>query len=287
MTVDPRDLELVVPTHLDEALAALAARPGVLRPLAGGTDLMVLGALGRLPWTHFLGLWKLEALRGITVIDGEISIGALTTYSDVLGHHQVVRELPALAQAAAETGGLAIQNRGTIGGNLANASPAADSVPALLVYDAVLELASVRGRRRVALADFATGYKATVLAADELIVAIHLPRPGDVTREHRFFKVGPRRAQAISKVCLSTRVDRGPDGRPSAVRIACGGVAPKVVRCVGTEAHVLAGDVPAALATFDTEIAPIDDLRSTAAYRRRVAKNLLIDALGLTAVGGA
>jgi CO/xanthine dehydrogenase FAD-binding subunit len=277
MRADPRDYRLAAPATLPEALAALAADP-TLRPLAGGTDLMVVYSMGRLADRALLGLWKLGELRGISVTPAEVALGALTTYTAIQAHPTLVAEFPALVQAASETGGLAIQNRGTLGGNLANASPAADSSPPLLAYDAELELVSASGTRRVRYADFHLGYKKTALAPGELIARVLLPRT-PLARAHVFRKVGPRRAQAISKVCLAATVDRDARGKVLAVRVAFGGVGPVVLRCPRTEAALVAGDTGGALAALAAEITPIDDHRSTARYRLQVARNLVAEVL--------
>lgn len=265
MRGDARLHDLARPRDLAAALELVA---GGARPIAGGTDVMVLFASGKLRWPRLVDLWGLGELRGIAVDGEHITMGALTTYSDVQAHPTLRRELPMLCVAASETGGWAIQNRGTLGGNIANASPAADSPPALLAYGAELELVSPRGARWVDYTAFHTGYKQTVLAVDELVARVRVPR-----RERRaelYRKVGPRRAQAISKVCFAGAVDASGE-----VRIALGGVAPIVLRCPLTEAALAAGDAAAARDALAAEIAPIDDVRSTARYRRRVAVNVL------------
>jgi CO/xanthine dehydrogenase FAD-binding subunit len=259
--------ELVRPRGLGDALARLAADPE-LRPLAGGTDVMVVFAAGRLPWRRLLDLWAVRELGGVEVAAEHVTLGALVTYTEVQAHPVLASEFPMLGAAAAETGGWAIQNRGTLGGNIANASPAADSPPALLAYGAQIELTSTRGARWLDYASFHTGYKRTLLEADELITRIRLPRRP--RRAQLFRKVGPRRAQAISKVCFAGCADE------QGVRIALGGVAPIVTRCPRTEAALAAGDVGAARALLQAEIAPIDDVRSNVRYRRRVSENLLI-----------
>lgn len=273
------DFSLVRKSSLAEALALLHTTGGSARPMAGGTDLMVLLASGKLGGGSYVDLWNLDELRGIQVEADQVTFGALTTYSEIEEHPVLSREFPMLRQAASETGGWAIQNRGTVGGNVANASPAADSPPALLAYDAELELVSVRGARWVPYATFHTGYKTTVLAKDELIARFRVPRVA--SRFELYRKVGPRKAQAISKVCFAgaATVD---SGSVTAVRIALGGVAPVVTRCPKTEALVArdfakADVVLRAIAALGTEIAPIDDVRSNAAYRRRVAENILRD----------
>lgn len=258
--------ELVAPKTLAEALDRMAAEPGQWRPIAGGTDLMVLLQAGKLAHRRFLSIWHLEELRGISITRDFVTLGCLTTYTDVLRHEPLGREFPLLGRAAAVTGGVATQNRGTLGGNIVNASPAADTPPALLVYDAEVELISARGSRWVSYREFHTGYKTTALRADELLARIRLPR-NTAHLKHYYRKVGPRRAQAISKVCLAGVRDE------TEARIALGSVAPVPVRCSRTEAAFREGRD--ALAALASEIAPIDDIHSTAAYRLRVAQNLL------------
>ncbi|HKS95621.1 MAG TPA: FAD binding domain-containing protein, partial [Terriglobia bacterium] len=217
---------------------------------------------------RFLSIWGLPELRGIAVASDSVTLGCLTTYTDVLRDDTLRREFPLLAAAAAETGGIATRNRGTLGGNIVNASPAADTPPALLVYEADVELASARGSRWLAYREFHTGYKTMQLAPDELLARIRLPRSTAGFR-HYYRKVGTRKAQAISKVCFAG-VENDSTGE---FRIALGSVAPVPLRCVRTEAALRQGGD--ALTALATEIAPIDDMRSTAAYRWRVAQNLL------------
>ncbi|MBK5290892.1 MAG: FAD binding domain-containing protein [Acidobacteriia bacterium] len=266
--------ELVAPTRMDDALALVSSG---WQPFAGGTDLMVLYEAGKLTETRFAGLWKLEELRGIRVSEEHIELGALTTYTQIRQSALLADEFPLLCRAAAETGGIATQNRGTLGGNIANASPAADSCPPLLVYDAELELMSGAGIRRVPYAGFHTGYKKMLLEPGELIRSIRLPRNNKKGWHQVFRKVGTRRAQAISKVCLAAAA-RLVGGRVEQIRIAYGSVAPYPLRCTRTEAALLGAD-PRKLPPLPDETSPIDDLRSTAGYRRRVAGNLLRDFL--------
>jgi CO/xanthine dehydrogenase FAD-binding subunit len=282
-----RPISLEAPRDLETALRLLAADRGT-RPFAGGTDLMVLLESGNLPPGRYVNIWGLGELRGIAASTDHVSLGALTTYTDVLSDPVLQSEFPLLCSAARQTGGVATQNRGTLGGNIANASPAADSPPALLVYDAELELRSIRGVRRVPYARFHTGYKTMDLVAGEIISRIVLPRRQSAWRQ-TYRKVGTRSAQAISKVCLAAAIDL--DGnRVRDVRVAFGSVAPTVVRCTHVEAAVrdrildgeLASTVSAALIL---DISPMDDLRSTARYRLRVAQNLLIQFLTDTLSG--
>lgn len=271
--------ELRAPSDLDAALRLLAEQPGASRPLAGGTDLMVLLEAGKLPPGRYVSLWNVAELRGIAVGSDHVALGALTTYTDVLGDRVLQSEFPLLCRAAEQTGGLATQNRGTIGGNIANGSPAADTPPALLVYDAELELVSARGSRRVSYDRFHSGYKVMDLKPDEIIRTIRLPRRQRSWAQF-YRKIGTRKAQSISKVCLAAGIDLDGDIVRD-VRIACGSVAPCAIRCRNAES-ALRGHrldpvmVEAAPAALTEDIAPIDDMRSTARYRQHVAGRLLI-----------
>ncbi len=256
------------PRHLAEALEVLAGAPNVWQPLAGGTDVMVAFTAGKLPHRSFMNIWQLQELRGICVAEDEVVLGALTTYSDILRHPLLCSEFPVMAAAAGETGGVATQNRGTLGGNIMNASPAADTPPALLVYEAEVELTSVRGARWVPYCTFHTGYKQTLLAHDELLTRIRLPRTGFRMRS-QFRKVGHRKAQAISKICFAAVA--GPDRED--IRIAFGSVGPVALRCYRTEDSIRQDQDHAA--TLTGELAPITDMRSTAGYRMQVAQNLV------------
>jgi len=272
--------ELVTPASLDEALGLLATDDW--RPFAGGTDLMVLLEAGKLTHQKYVNIWPLDELRGIEVTPNSITLGALTTYSEVQANQILRDEFPMLCQAASETGGLAIQNRGTLGGNIVNASPAADSPPALLSYDAEIELSAKTGSRWLPYHGFHTGYKQMLIQPGELLTKIRLPRnkSGWI---HYFRKVGTRKAQAISKVCFSA-VANLQDNRVADVRLVFGSVAPIVIRCVDVE-NSLRNNVlsPATISTarqlLPREISPIDDIRSTARYRLQVAQNLLDDFL--------
>ena len=277
--VEPRSAS---PTSLAEALDLLAATDGDApwRPIAGGTDLMVqlTGELGEPP-ARVIDLWALDELRGIAREDDALVIGALTTYTELRRSPLVAEFLPGLVEAAATIGAAQIQNRGTIGGNAINASPAGDTLPILLALGAELVLASASGERTVAADAFWPSYRATARRDDELLVRIRLPVATD--RQLRFRKIGTRRAQAISKVVLALawRAD-AEGGTWSDVRLALGSVAATTVRARATEA-VLDGATPTR-ATADAardalvgELRPIDDVRSTADYRRLVAGRVL------------
>jgi CO/xanthine dehydrogenase FAD-binding subunit len=279
---NPADYRLVAPARLQDAVSLLASEPGAWLPIAGGTDLMVQYAAGKLPARKLVSIWNLPELRRIEVLPEEIRIGAGCTYTDLREHDVVGREFSLLASAASWTGGIANQNRGTLGGNIVNASPAADSLPALLVYEAELILVSVRGERRLPYVGFHTGYKKMKLAPDELIRAVCLPRRFSEYLAYTR-KVGARNAQAISKVCLAG-LGRIRNGAVEDVRIAIGSVAPVPLRLVETERVVTGKPItPSLLALAKkmaaTEIRPIDDIRSTSRYRAAVTGNLVAEFL--------
>jgi xanthine dehydrogenase small subunit len=265
----------VRPRDLDEALAARAAHPDWM-VLAGGTDLMV-NANHRPPPAGILDLWRLPALCGITASADRMTIGAGTTWYEVEHHPAILERWTTLGQAAREIGALQIQARGTLGGNVGTSSPVGDSLPVLLALDAELELASVRGRRRVPYREFCTGYRKTLLAPDELIVGATLPAPSPHTRL-AWRKVGTRRAQSISKVMGSAAIELD-GGVVKSARIALGAVADRPIRIAAIEAAVVglspAQAADAARAALRSAIKPIDDVRSTATYRHEVAENLV------------
>jgi xanthine dehydrogenase small subunit len=282
--------EILSAATLAEALELRAARPD-LRPIAGGTDLMVMLAAGTLPRTEpLLDLWALDELRGITIEGSELVLGALTTYADLRRSAVVAASLPVLAEAAATIGAVQIQARGTIGGNIANASPAGDMLPVLLATDASIVLASTRGERTVPVAAFWTGYRAIDAAPDELVTRVRIPLAAD--RRVRFRKVGTRRAQAISKVVMAVAWREDPAAAPGApwrgVRVAIGSVAEVPLRATRTEA-LLEGATPSsalaeqAATLIQEDVRPIDDVRSTAVYRRavtgRILRRVILDAL--------
>jgi len=290
MRSNPCDYEMVAPGSLHATIALLASEPGVWLPIAGGTDVMVQYAAGILPARKLVSIWNLPELRRIEITSNEIQIGAGCTYTDLRKHDVVGREFPLVAAAARWTGGIANQNRGTIGGNIMNASPAADSLPALLVYEAELILVSVRGERRLPYVSFHTGYKKTLLAADELIQTVCLPRQYAGYFSHAR-KVGARNAQAISKVCIAA-LGRLANGGIDDVRIALGSIAPVPLRLRQTEQLLTGQPVDSALLLVAkksamAEIRPIDDIRSTARYRAAVAGNLVVEFLNRLGSGQA
>ena len=258
-------LALIQPRSLDDALRLLRDQ-GPLTPLAGCTDVLVGLNFGALQDRRFLNLWHLDDLRGIGRRKGVVRIGALTTYTELIGSAIVRRHLPMLVAAAREVGAVQIQNRGTLGGNIANGSPAGDTLPVLAVAEALVELRSIDWTRKVPFVDFYTGYRASVRRPDEIITAVEFPR---VEGAQWFRKVGTRAAQSISKVVMAGVRSEHP-------RIAFGSVAPTVVRVRRTENALASGATLAeAQRILQEEISPIDDIRSTASYRREVAARLL------------
>jgi CO/xanthine dehydrogenase FAD-binding subunit len=282
MRSNPADFELIAPGTLQEVMSILADQPGKWLPIAGGTDVMVQYTAGSLASRKLISIWNLPELRGIQVLSEEIRVGAGCTYTELREHSVVAKEFPLLARAAGWTGGIANQNRGTLGGNIVNASPAGDSLPALLAYDAELILASVRGERRVPYVHFHTGYKKMKLEPDELIRSICLGRRLS-TYLHYGRKVGARNAQAIAKVCIAG-VGRVHAGVMDDVRIALGSVAPLPIRLMEVEQMVQGRSVDRELLQLarkatGSAIQPIDDIRSTAKYREAVSGNLVAEFL--------
>lgn len=275
------NFEVVTPRSLGEALDALASQPGLV-PLAGATDLMVYIEAGTLPPCTFLNLQELTELKPSLSINGGLTLGALTTYREIRVS-AVKEKFPMLTWAAREVGVLAIQSRGTWAGNIANASPAADGVPALMAYDADVELTSKSARRRVPLSNFYRGYKEMDRRPDELITAIHLPAPQPGWSDY-YRKVGARRFQAISKTLLAGRILLDADRTVRDIRLVFASVAPFTLRATQTEnlirgRHLTPGLIEEAATAIQDEIHPIDDIRSNETYRRRVTSNLIRDFL--------
>jgi CO/xanthine dehydrogenase FAD-binding subunit len=274
-------LEVLRPRRLDEALEALSEAPAERRPapLAGGTDVFVYLNAGTWTGSRFIDLGGLRELRGVRARRDGLEIGALATFRE-LGEHAVVRRrFPSLAAAAAEVGGWQIQSRATIAGNIANASPAGDSLPVLLAHDAVVRARSVRGGRDIPFTDFYRGYRVLALEPDEMITSVVLPFP-PARATAQFRKVGTRRAQSISKVVFAGLVATDRAGRVAHARLAFGSVAPVPLRARAAE-EALMGRAPsravaeAAMGALARDLAPIDDIRSTRDYRERVSRNLL------------
>jgi CO/xanthine dehydrogenase FAD-binding subunit len=274
---------LLRPRSPAEALRLYDAHREAL-PIAGGTDVMVAWNAGGLAGRTFLDLSPLAAWRRIRPTKDALVAGALATHTELLRHPLVRRRLPLLAEACATVGGVQIQNRGTIGGNLANASPAGDTFPPLAVYGATVGLVSAQGRREVALDAFFTGVKRTCLAPGELVESVRIPLPARPPTRAVFRKVGTRAAQAISKTVASGLLWLSRDGRVEELRFALGSMAPTVRRLRHAEAFVtgkrLTREVAQeACALVSADVSPIDDVRSTADYRLAVSRNLLFQLL--------
>jgi CO/xanthine dehydrogenase FAD-binding subunit len=277
MRVLTAEYEVKMPHSLDEVLRILAEEPGVWRPIAGGTDVMVPPPPHVPEHTQYLDLTGLDALKGIAIDEAYMVFGALTTFTEVREKKEVHRHFPNLIKSARATAALAIQNRGTLGGNIMNGSPAADTPPSLLAYDAEVELRSVNGARWERLEDFWTGYKQFTRKADELLTRIRVRIPNG-RGFHFYRKVGTRAAQSISKVSMAcyARLDQG---KVVEFRVGAGAVAPCCVRTRHAEAMILGRDVASlpvreAREALMLDISPIDDIRSTAKYRRTVAGNV-------------
>jgi CO/xanthine dehydrogenase FAD-binding subunit len=270
--------DLIAPNSLDAVLQILADSPDRYTPIAGGTELMVALGAGRLQSKKLISLWNLEELRFIEITPDAIVIGAGTTFTDIRKHPVIAKEFSVLADAASWTGSIANQNRGTLGGNIVNASPAADSPPALLVYDAQLTLISTRGPRTLPYRDFHLAYKVTALEPDELLHSITILRNYGGYKTY-IRKVGPRNAQAISKVAIAA-LARMKNHRIDEIRIGAASLREYPARLTATEHSLTAKTITpnviaAARAAILTEARPIDDIRSTARYRATVAANLL------------
>jgi CO/xanthine dehydrogenase FAD-binding subunit len=279
MTHDPK---VYSPRSIDEAYRVLSERGARVKVIAGGTDLMVLINARQLDSQEFLDIWRVEELRGIADEGDALRIGALATYTELIRSRLVGKYAPALVAASRTVGAAQIQNRGTLGGNIVNASPAGDSLPVLAAYEAEIEIGSARGLRLVAFDQFFTAYRRTVLEADELVVAVRVPKLKSDERDF-FLKVGTRRAQAISKMVMAVRA-KAEREVIEWIRIGVGSVAPTVVRARATES-LLAGRaithdiIEQARQSISLEVSPITDLRSTEHYRRRVTGNALGRAL--------
>ena len=278
MRSDAALFELEAPATLDAVLAQLAAEPGKHTAIAGGTELMVALGTGRLAQRSLLSIQHLDELRFIRVEDDAIHIGAGTTFTDIRRSAAIAQDLPLLIQSASWTGSVANQNRGTLGGNICNASPAADTPPALLAYGAAVTLISANGRRTMPYEEFHLGYKKTALRPDELLHSISVPREFRGYRQY-IRKVGTRNAQAISKIALAgvALMDGDVIGD---IRLGAASLADRPVRCGAAEAALVGRRVDEAAiragrAALASEAKPIDDIRSTAMYRAAVAENLL------------
>jgi CO/xanthine dehydrogenase FAD-binding subunit len=278
MRSDVTQYELIAPNSLDAVLQILADSPDPYTPIAGGTELMVGLGAGRLQAKKLVSLWNLEELRFIEVTPDAVVIGACSTFTDIRNNRVIADEFSILAQAAGWTGSIANQNRGTLGGNIVNASPAADCPPALLAYDAEVTLISARGSRTLPYSDFHLAYKETALEPDELVHSIAILR-NYIRYKTYIRKAGTRNAQAITKVAIAA-LARMNQGLIEDIRIGAASVREYPARLNATEQSltgksVTPKSIAAARTVILTEVRPIDDIRSTAKYRATVAANLL------------
>lgn len=289
MRSDPAAYTFVSPASLAEALELMRTKPGNWLPMAGGTEVMVQYSAGKLVARNLLSLWGLPELSEIVEFEDSLRIGGGCTFARLREHAAVQKFFPMLATAAAWTGSIANQNRATLAGNIVNASPAADSPPALLAYKAELELISTAGTRRMPYSEFHLGYKKTALRPEELVLAVHLPKHYDGWFSYTR-KVGTREAQAISKICIAG-AGKLKDGIVESLHIGIGAVAPTPLRLRQVES-VLMGKaltkerIAESKFALQNEISPIDDIRSSVQYRRQVAENLLEDLLLNFALSG-
>lgn len=269
--------DAVSPRSLAEATTCLERQPE-LRPIAGCTDVLVAGAVPHPFAGPVMDLLRVPELQGITADARAIAIGAATTFAEIAAHHEVRRRLPLLAEAASVVGGWQIQTRATVGGNIANASPAGDSLPIWLAVGAEVVLAGPGGPRRVPYDAMHVGYRRTALRPGEIIHQISVPTPPAGTR-FLFRKVGGRRALAISNVVVAGALTMA-DGVIASVRIAAGSVAPTPIRLTVVEGF-LSGRRPSAEVADEAGrlaaagIQPVDDVRSTAAYRAHVLDRIV------------
>jgi CO/xanthine dehydrogenase FAD-binding subunit len=258
-------MDVLTPRSLDEALGLKAEQPDAL-PIQGGTDVMVALNFDRARPETILNLNEVAELRGWSLENGTLRLGAGLTYAEAMGG-ELAEALPALAEASRTVGSPQIRNRGTLGGNLGTASPAGDALPPLIVENADVELASVRGIRRMALEEFLVGVKRNALEPDELIVAVLVEPSG---QPQTFMKVGPRNAMVIAVCSLAAVADR----ERGELRASFGSSSP-VVRLVVAPLDEAAG-FPERVAAAAS---PIDDVRGTAAYRRHALRVLTQRAL--------
>lgn len=280
MRGDAKSMTVLSPRSAAEAVKAYARSPAAL-PLAGGTDLMVGWNLGLMNGRSVLDLSRVAEWKKIDVVDDGVDIGSLVTHAQLQAHPVLRKRFPLLAAACATVGAAQIQNRGTLGGNIANASPAGDTFPALSVYEATVRVVGPKGRRGVPLAEIFAGVKKTTLKPGELIEAVFLPFPDETPTRGMFRKVGTRAAQAISKTVFAGLIWNGKGGVLDQVRLSFGSMAPTVRRLHAVEGFLRGRrlndiSITAAAELLTNDLSPIDDIRSTREYRLRASRNILI-----------
>ena len=283
MRGDSRSMTVVSPRSAAEAVRALAKNAGAL-PLAGGTDLMVGWNMGQLNGRTVVDLSRVAEWKKISVSKSSVRIGSLVTHSQIQSHPVIRSRFPLLVQACSVVGAAQIQNRGTLGGNVANASPAGDTFPPLSVYEAVVHCVGPSGKRAVSIHEIFAGVKKTSLKPGELIEAIELPFPAAPPSRAVFRKVGTRAAQSISKTMFAGLLWLKKDGTVADARLAFGSLAPTVKRLRSAERFLTGRRLDAAAAggaaaLLTDDVSPIDDIRSTRNYRLEVSRNLLVQFL--------
>lgn len=279
MRGNPGTMQVFRAKNQREAVTFFENHPDAL-PLAGGTDLMVGWNMGLLNNKTILDLSAIQEWSQINIVESSALIGSLVTHAQIQEHSALVRQFPLLAQACSTIGAQAIQNRGTIGGNIANASPAGDTFPVLAVYKAYVKVNTTLGWRSIPFVDLFSGPKKTVLIPGELISSVWIHPPDTPPARQFFRKVGTRAAQALSKVVMAGLLWLDSKKRVRELRVALGSVAPTVRRAKTVEQFLvgknLSSDiVQEAVSLLRQDIAPIDDIRSTAEYRLRISQNLL------------
>ena len=271
------EYELTQASTLEDALTKLNNEK--ISPIAGGTDLMVLLDAGKLPGGKFLDINNISSLKSIDEDETHIYIGALCTFTDLRENKIVQQNFPMVCEAGRWSGAKAIQNRGTIGGNICNASPAGDTPPALLCYDAEVELSSIDGVRWLSYDEFHLDYKKLAKNKNELLTRIKMPKSNPKRKEH-YEKVGTRLAQAISKICFAGLVELDEKNTIQKIRLSWGAMGPYVLRSKQTETSLIGkkltkSNIADAIKVLESELKPIDDIRSNAEYRKKVASNIL------------
>lgn len=280
MRGDAKSMTVLSPRTAAEAVKAYAKSPAAL-PLAGGTDLMVGWNMGQLNGRSVLDLSRVAEWKKINVVADGVDIGSLVTHAQIQAHPILKKRFPLLTAACATVGAAQIQNRGTLGGNIANASPAGDTFPALAVYEATVRAVGPKGRRGVPMSEIFAGVKKTTLKPGELIEAVFLPFPEETPTRGTFRKVGTRAAQAISKTVFAGLIWNGKGGVLDQVRLSFGSMAPTVRRLHAVEGFLRGRrlndvSITAAAELLTNDVSPIDDIRSTREYRLRVSRNILI-----------
>lgn len=275
-------MDFIKPENLKELLDAIDAHPDYLI-LAGGTDICVLLNSNQIDPDGIISIWGINELRGIKEEKNHISIGALTTHTEIANHPAIKKHLPALIMSCKQIGARQIQNRGTIGGNIINASPAGDTLPVLLAAEAIIGVQSRNSKKEIPFEKLYTGYRQTSLKDNEIITSIKIPKFSKNYKSH-FIKIGTRKAQSISKVMggLVTQIN---NGKINEIKIALGCVGPTPLRLKKTEKFLYGKklnekNIREAALIASKEVTPITDIRSTEKYRKHISGIIVKRLLG-------